>query len=120
MNDNSDFDQLDALLAQPAVIADRGFSERVEQRITKSNNARRNIFLITGFCWLALVLISASPQVFYADFSTLLLSLDFGSSYSAVLSQIQSLSSSTQQLPYPTLAAAALSLAAVASMLVRA
>jgi hypothetical protein len=119
VNDNSDFDQLDALLAQPAVIADRGFSERVKQRIEKSNNARRNIFLITGFCWLALVLISASPQAIYADFSTLVLSLDIGSIYSYILSQFQSLSSSAQQLPYPTLAAALLSLAAVASMVVR-
>jgi len=120
VNDNSDFDQLDALLAQPAVIADRGFSERVEQRLGKANTARRNVFLITGFCWLALVLIWASPQALYADFSTLLLSLDIGSSYSTVLSQIQSLSSSVEQLPYPTLAAAVLSLAAVASMVVRA
>jgi len=120
VNDNSDFDQLDALLAQPAVIADRGFSERVEQRMSKSNTARRNVFLITGLCWLALVLIAASPQAFYLDFSTLVLSLDIGSIYSTVLSQFQSLSGSVQQLPYPTLAAALLSLAAVASMVVRA
>ncbi len=120
MNDSSDFDQLDALLAQPAVIADQGFSERVEQRILKLNTARRNVFLITGFCWLALVLIAASPQAIYADFSTLVLSLDVGSIYSYVFSQIQSLTSSAQQLPYPTLAAGLLSLAAVASMAMRA
>ncbi|PCI75466.1 MAG: hypothetical protein COB20_12830 [SAR86 cluster bacterium] len=120
MNDNSDFNQLDALLAQPAVIADRGFSERVKQRMSKSNTARRNVFLITGFCWLALVLIAASPQAIYADFSTLALSLDISSLYPSVLNQFQSLSSSAQQLPYPTLAAALLSLAAVASMVVRA
>lgn len=120
MNDNSDFDQLDALLAQPAVIADRGFSERIQQRIGKSNTARRNVFLITGFCWLALVLISASPQIIYADFSTLVLSLDIGSVYSYALNQLQSLSGSAAQLSYPTLAAALLSLAAVASMVVRA
>jgi hypothetical protein len=120
VNDNSDFDQLDALLAQPAVIADRGFTERVEQRIDKSNTARRNVFLITGFCWLALVLISTSPQAIYADFSTLVLSLDIGNLYSYGLSEFQSLSSSALQLPYPTIAAALLSLAAAASMVVRA
>lgn len=120
MNDTSDLDQLDALLAQPAVIADRGFSERVEQRVGKLNTARRNVFLITGFCWLALVLIAASPQAIYADFSTLVLSLDISSVYSYALNQFQSLSGSVQQLPYPTLAAALLSLAAVASMVVRA
>jgi hypothetical protein len=120
VNDNSDFDQLHALLTEPAVIADRGFRERAEQRIAKSTNARRNIFLITGFCWLALVVICASPQAIYADFSTLVLSLEFGSIYSYALSGFQSLSGSAQQLPYPTLAAALLSLAAVASMAVRA
>ena len=119
MNDNSDFDQLDALLAQPAVIADRGFSERVAQKMRRLNTARRNIFLITGFCWLALVLIAASPQAIYTDFSTLALSLDISSIYSSVLNQIQSLSGSAQQLPYPTLAAALLSFAAVASMAIR-
>ena len=120
MNDNSDFDQLDALLAQPAAIADRGFSERVLQRMVRLNTARRNIFLVTGFCWLALVLIAASPQAIYADFSTLALSLDTSSIYSYTLSQFQSLSDSVQQLAYPTLAAALLSLAAVASMALRA
>lgn len=120
MNDDSDFDQLDTLLAQPAAVADRGFSERVEQRIGKLNTARRNVFLITGFCWLALVLIAASPQAIYADFSTLALSLDINSIYSYVLSQFQALSGSAQQIPFPTLAAAILSLAAVASMTIRA
>jgi hypothetical protein len=120
VNNNSDFDQLDALLAQPAVIADRGFSGRVVQRIGKLNTTRRNLFLITGFCWLALALIAASPQAIYADFSTLALSLDIRSIYPYVLSQIQSLSSSAQALPYPTLAAAFFSLAAVASMAIRA
>lgn len=119
MNDNSDFDQLDALLAKPAVIANRGFSERVEHRMVKLNTARRNVFLVTGFCWLALVLIAASPQAIYADFSTLALSLDIGNIYPYLLSQFQSLSGSAQQLPYPTLAAALLSLAAVASMAIR-
>jgi hypothetical protein len=120
VNDNSDFDQLDALLAKPAVIADRGFSERVEQRMVKLNTARRNVFLVTGFCWLALVLIAASPQAIYADFSTLALSLDISSIYSYVLSQSQSISDTAQALPYPTVAAALLSLAAVASMAIRA
>jgi len=120
VNDTSDLNQLDALLAQPAVIADRGFSERVEQRIGKLNTARRNLFLITGFCWLALVLVAASPQAIYTDFSALVLSLDIGSLYPNALSQLQSLSGSAQQLPYPTIAAALLSLAAVASMVVRA
>jgi len=120
VNDNSDFDRIDMLLAQPAVIADRGFSQRVARRIGKLNTARRNVFLITGFCWLALVLVAASPHALYADFSTLALSLDIHSIYSYVLSQFQSLSGSAQALPYPILAAGLLSLAAVASMAIRA
>lgn len=120
MNEDSDFDQLDALLAQSVVIADRSFSDRVEQRIGKLHTARRNIFLITGLCWLALVVIAESPQAIYTDFSTLALSLDINSIYSYVLSQFESLSGSAQQLPYPTLDAALLSLAAVASMAIHA
>lgn len=120
MNDNSDFDQLDTLLAQPAVIADRDFSERVMRRIARLTSSRRNVFLITGFCWLALVFITASPQAIYADFSTLVLSLDIANIYSFAFGQIQTLSSTVQQLPYPTVAAALLSLGAVASMAIRA
>lgn len=120
MNDNSDFDQLDALLAQPALLADRGFSERVAQRLRRFASVRRNIFLITGLCWLALVFIAASPEALYAAFSTLVLSLDVASIYSSLSSQIQSLGGITQQLPYTTVAATVLSLAAVASIAIRA
>ena len=120
MNDSSDFDRLEELLAQPALIADRGFSTRVESRIGKLNTKRRNVFLITGLCWLALVILAASPQAIYADLMTLAISLDISSIYSYALEQFRSLSGSTQQLPLKTLGAALLSVAAIASMLVRA
>ena len=120
MNDRSEFDQLEELLAQPALIADRGFSTRVEVRMGKLNTKRRNVFLITGLSWLTLVLLAASPQAIYADLMTLVISLDISSIYSYALEQVLSLSRSTQQLPYKALGAALLSVAAIASMLVRA
>ncbi len=119
MNNDSEFDRLDNLLAQPASIADRGFSRRVEQKILKLHSARSKLFLITGLCWLALVFIAASPQAIYADFSNLAMTLDLGSLYAILLSESQSLISSLQQLPTTTLAAALLSVAAVISTAIR-
>lgn len=120
MNDNSDFDQLDALLAQPATIADRGFSERVEQRIRRSNTARRNLFLVTGFGWLALMLIAASPQAIYVDLTTIATSLDLASIGAAIDYLYQTVSNPLQPMPVTTIAATVISLAAVISMAVRA
>ena len=120
MNNSSDFDRLDELLAQPALIADRGFSTGVELRIGRLNTKRRNVFLLTGLCWLALVILAASPQAIYADLATLAMSLDIGSIYAYAAEQIRSLSGSTAQPPYKALGAAFLSIAAVLSMAVRA
>ena len=120
MNTGSEFDRLDTLLAQPASIADRGFSERVAQRMERLRSARSKLFLITGLCWLALVLIAASPQAIYADFSILAMSLDISSVYSTLLGEFQSLIGSLQQLPATTLIAALFSVAAVISAAIRA
>lgn len=119
MNSNSDFDQLDALLAHPAELADRGFSDRVSMKTAKLNRTRRRVFLATGLCWLALIVIATSPQAIYTDILTIALTFDIGNIYSFALSQIQILGSFVQQLPFPTLAAGLLSLAAIASMVVR-
>lgn len=120
MNDNSNFDQLDALLAQAPELSDRGFSDRVRLQTGKLNRTRRRVFLVTGLCWLVLMVIAASPQAIYTDILSIALTFDVSNFYSFALNQIQILSSSVQQLPYPTLAAGLLSLAAITSIAVRA
>ena len=120
MNDNSDFDQLDALLARPAVMADRGFSERVMRRARNLHRTRRNLFLLMGLGWFLLMFIAATPQAIYTDMSTLTQSLDIGSLYPYVLGNIQSAIASPEQLPFTEIAVAMLSLAAVVSMAIRA
>jgi len=120
VNENSEFEQLERLLAHPPALADRGFSERVESRIGRSNSARRNLFLVTGFSWLALMLIAASPQSIYADLMTIASSLDLTSIGSAINYLSQSLSNPTLQVPYTTVGATIISFVAVISMAVRA
>ncbi len=120
MNDNSDFDQLDALLARPAVLADRGFSERVTGRMRNLHKTRRMLFLVMGLGWLLLMFVAGSGQAVTADVITLVRSLELGSLYPYLLSHIQSAITSPEQLPFTTIAVAILSLAAVASMAIRA
>jgi hypothetical protein len=120
VNDKSDFDQLDTLLRQPATLADRGFSERVKLSIGRSNTARRNLFLITGFCWLVLMLIASSPQAIYANLTIMASSLDLSGIGSYVEYLYQFLRNPTQDLSYPTIALTLLSIAAVVSTSIRA
>ncbi len=120
MNDNSDFDELDALLARPAMIIDAGFSERVTQQTRNLHKTRRNLFLLIGLVWFVLISIAASPQAITGDMITLAQSLEIGSLYPTVISHIQSAMASLEQLPVATIAAAILSLAAVAGMAIRA
>ena len=119
MNDNTDSVQLDALLARPAKLSDRGFSDRVTMRVGGLHRARRNLFLIMGLGWFVLMLVAASPQAIYADIFTLVQSLEIGSLYPYVLEQIQSAFASPEQFPYSTIAVAILSLIAVAGMAIR-
>ena len=119
MIDEFESDKLDTLLARPALLADRGFSKRVALRTNYTRNRRRNLFLFMGLAWFVLMFITASPQSIYADVITLAQSLDIGSLYSYVLSHIQSVIASPEQLPYSTIAAAVLSLLAIGSITVR-
>ncbi len=120
MNDDPDFDQIESLLRRPAVIADRGFSERVALQTIKLSKARRKLFLITGLCWFVLILLAASPQAIYTDIVMLAQSLDIGGFYPTAITYIQSVIASPEQLPFTAIAATILSFAAVASMAIRA
>ncbi|MEX0964454.1 MAG: hypothetical protein WDZ52_10505 [Pseudohongiellaceae bacterium] len=120
MNDISDSKQIDKLLAKPALISDRGFSERVSLRTRRLSNARRNLFLMTGLSWIALMLVATSPQTLYADLLILAQSMELGSFYSYIVNQIEHALTPPEQLPYTAFAVAILSLAAVVSMAIRA
>ncbi len=119
MNDNSEFDQLDKLLAQPAMIADRGFTEQVDQSFRKLKTSRRSIFLVAGLCWFALMIAVVSPQALYEDLLTMVMTLDAVGTFTYLLEQYQTFDTSKLQASYTSIAAIVFSVAAVISMLVR-
>lgn|GEM_PF-5997973 len=116
MNDDTDFEQLDALLARPATPADRGFSERVVLRAGKSQRTRRYLFLAMGLCWFVLMFVAASPQAIYADLMTLAQSLETISLRNTVSDQIEFATSAARQLPYSTATLLLLALAALGNL----
>jgi len=120
LNNKSDFEKLDSLLANPPRLADRGFSERIDKQVRKSTIRRRNVFLITGASWLLLTFIATSPQAIYGDMATTILSLDLAGLYSNSTQLLQSLVDAVRQMPYTTIATVIISGAAVLSMAIRA
>ena len=58
----SEFDSLDELLAQPAVISDRGFSSRLAHKLYKPPVKREHVFLGMGATWLLLASVFGSPR----------------------------------------------------------
>ena len=120
MKGNTEIDQLDALLAQPAEFSDQGFSERVALRASRQFGMRRRLFVATGVCWVLLMFVAGSPQAIFADISRIGQSLNIGGVYSFVLEQVQAALASPEQLLYATIATAILSVTAVISMAVRA
>ncbi len=58
----SEFDPLDQLLAQPAVIADRGFSQRLAHKLHKPPMKREHVFMGMGAAWLLLASVFGSPR----------------------------------------------------------
>lgn len=120
MNDNLEFEQLDKLLAQPALLADKGFSEKLNHRFNKLNTARRNVFLVTGLSWFVLMIITVSPQALFANLYTLAMAMDISSVFIYLGQQYQSFNLTNLQSSYSTVAVITLSVAAVLSMAVRA
>lgn len=112
MKDNSEFDSLEELLAQPPLIADRGFSERISTRITRESrktiSQRGKIFSLAGVIWLALVVSLTSPLALFENLYGLLINLNSASS---------SIDYTALQSSYPIMLALALSLAAAFSLL---
>lgn len=60
MNQHSDFDALDDLLNQPALIADRGFTQSATLQFSKTVARRNRLFFLAGAAWLILVTLFAA------------------------------------------------------------
>ncbi len=63
MSESKTDDQwLDEQLAKPAIIADRGFSIRLQKQIIRNNSRRKTVFTSAGCIWVFVALIFLSPQ----------------------------------------------------------
>lgn len=116
MNNDTDFEQLNALLARPAMPADRGFSERVLLQAGKTQRTRRYLFLAMGLCWFVLMFVAASPQAIYADLMTLAASVETMNLSNIASDQIELATSTARQLPYSTATLLLLALAALGNL----
>jgi hypothetical protein len=127
VSNNLESDALDMMLAQPALIADQGFSERVRGKLGKTISMRSKVFVAAVIGWLALTLSLGSPQAIYEDLNKLVRLFNFSEQVNFVSTQIGSLGYSTlQSIDYTSpqssvisLIVFALSIAAVSSMLLR-
>ena len=127
MNNNSGFDPLDRMLAQPALIADKGFSERVGSKLGTSISLRDNLFAGAGVVWLILIVAVVSPQAVYEDLYRLAAMVDFSEQLNLLSTQVRSIDyTSLQSMDYTVLQSssigllvAAMSIAAVFSLLSR-
>lgn len=77
MTANNEYDALDKLLARPAHIADKGFSERISYQVKKRDSLRWMVFLVVGGLWLVSVAVAFSPQEVYEGLSRFIAGYDF-------------------------------------------
>jgi len=127
VNNNSSFDPLDRMLAQPALIADKGFSERVGIKLATGISLRDKLFAGAGIFWLTLIVAVVSPQAVYEDLYSLAAMVDFSEQLNLLNTQIRSIDyTSMQSIDYTVLQssnigllAAAMSIAGVFSLLSR-
>ena len=127
MNNNSGFDPLENRLAQPALIADKGFSKRVGSKLGIGISLRDKIFAGAGIFWLILIVAVVSPQAVYEDLYSLAAMLDFSEQLNLLSTQVRSIDyTSMQSMDYTVLQSsnigllvAAMSIAAIFSLLSR-
>ena len=127
MNNNSGFDPLENMLAQPALIADKGFSERVGSKLGTGISLRDKLFAGAGVFWLILIVAVVSPQAVYEDLYSLAAMVDFSEQLNLLSTQVRSIDyTSLQSMDYTVLQSssigllvAAMSIAAVFSLLSR-
>ena len=73
MSESKTDDQwLDEQLAKPAVIADHGFSIRLQKLIIRNSSRRKAIFSSAGCIWLVVALVFLSPQTISQLYNRLL------------------------------------------------
>jgi len=63
---------LDEQLAKPAVIADRGFSSRLQKQIIRNSSRRKAVFSSAGCIWVVIALVFLSPQTISQLYNRLL------------------------------------------------
>ena len=123
MNSNPEFDPLDRMLAQPALITDRGFSERVSTQLgrefKKTISPRTKLFALAGIIWLALLITVASPLTLFEDLYGLLTMIDLSEQLSNLNSVSSAIDYTALQTSYPLILGFGLSLTAVLSLLLK-
>ena len=72
MIDDAEFDDLDKLLENPALIADRGFSQRIQRRINPLERPRGIVFIALACVWLSLAALNWSPEFISTSIQSLL------------------------------------------------
>jgi hypothetical protein len=86
---NEQFEQLDRLLENPALIADRGFSEGVQRRINRPELPRGIVFVALAAVWLTLAALNWSPEFVATSLHSL---LDITARMGSLVTEISSLS----------------------------
>jgi hypothetical protein len=119
VNNDSEFDPLDSLLAQPPLIADRGFSQRLSREFKKTTPVRSKIFVLSGILWLVLAFTLASPQLLFEDLTSLLTVINISEQFDVFSTGLISIDSTALRTFYPSALAFVLSIAAVFSMLLK-
>ncbi len=119
MNKSPDLDPLDSLLATPAVISDRGFSERTRIELNKAATRRYKIFVATGLCWLLLALIVITPQSLMENLAALGRIINFSEPIALLTVELNSIDYSLLQTNLLSMTVVGLSLVAVFSLMLR-
>ncbi|PCJ16806.1 MAG: hypothetical protein COA96_18210 [SAR86 cluster bacterium] len=123
MIDNSKIDSLDRMLAQPALIADRGFSEQLGRNLSKTFSLRSKFFALAGVSWLALVLVVSSPRQLIEHLFSLLAMINISDQLqvlnNSLVTSISAVGYSAEPISYLGLLALVLLLFAVFSLVIK-
>lgn len=119
MSINTEQDPLDSLLAQPAEIADLGFSERIALEIKPALLTRNRLFMgVTIFCMI-LALDALSPQAIYNELFALIDWNIIVQQLGLLGQKIITLDANTLLSLLPTMLVAVMSVVGVARLLMR-
>jgi len=117
MNGSIDQDPLDDLLANSALIADRGFSERLRYNLSKATSLRFKIFASMGGIWLVLAVFLVSPRTLYERLSSITENFNFIELGSMLSIELNYTGLSSMQLPMLYIVILLLSIPAIFSFM---